>query len=30
MAMLSIFWDSVLRKYFDISHEKLNKFSPYI
>lgn len=30
MAMLSIFWDSVLRKYFDISHEKLNNFSPYI
>lgn len=27
MAMLSIFWDSILRKYFDISHERLNNFS---
>lgn len=28
--MLSIFWDSVLRNYFDIFYEKLNNFLPYI
>lgn len=30
MTIISIFRDSVLRKYFGISHERLNKFFPYV
>lgn len=30
MVMLSTIQDSDLRKYFDIFHERLNKFFPYM